>query len=909
MIMTLLKPFATILLFFFCTVAFAQGELPLDSLELSGEETCEELNFLNEGYYNKGDILQAIKVAEQAMNICNESNGVHYAYALNNMGLSHKLLGQYEKALPLYIKALEVLEKYSYEDSVRVFNLITKNNIAALYASLGLTDEAMVYAQGTLRKYRLWKIKEKNLRYAMFQNTLATIYNIKRQFELSSDHYKEGLNFLKEMGLENSMNYGVFLSNLSQVYAEAGQLDTALVTAVKALNLIKETVGENHIYYGIASNNLGSIYLRQKEYDEAEKAFLEAIRCIEQFSGKNHIDYEKVPFNLANTLRGKGDPYRAQSYFEEALQLCDGQINRSFGILSEYGREKFIDYMRMRFDGYASFAIQEHERIPRSSELMYDNALHLKGLLLDQSKKVFHSLKSDSSLLQKHQEWLEARQYISFFYSAPIRPDSSKLAALEARARKLEGEMVQSSPVFAQARKRVSWKDVRDSLGATEAAVEFLHFNFYRGNTSDSVLYCALVLRKDFEQPRLVYLFEEREMEDWLSYPPNSPEDYVEEIYRGEKRAPVRADYSRLYEMAWEPLDSLLEGAQKVYYSPSGLLHRLSFPAIPVNSSLFLSDKYRLQYVESSRELAAKTSEKPKISNGILYGGVEFGADSLALARGVQGGSKKILTFNEGGQELVGAGRAATRPETEATYLPVKPALADPLTAKKDGPFRSGNRGESLSSLPATREEVSELEKVYQSKGIRCLSLQGAEATEESFRLFGASVPAPSTLHLATHGFFFPEADKPAGSLKQGFKYSDNPLFRSGLALAGADNTWQGNPPWQGLEDGILTAYEISNLDLSATQLVVLSACNTALGDIRGSEGVYGLQRAFKIAGAGHLLMTLWKIPDNRQVVEFMSAFYTYWFEQGDIHEAFYRTQEDMKKKYEPYVWGAFVLI
>ncbi|MCO6493653.1 MAG: CHAT domain-containing protein [Phaeodactylibacter sp.] len=907
--MTLLKPFGAILLFFFCTVVYAQVELPLDNLELSGDEPCEELNFLNEEYYNKGDILQAIKVAEQAMKVCNESNGVHYAYALNNMGLSYKLLGQYEKALPLYIKALEVLEKYSYEDSVRVFNLVTMNNIATLYASLGLADEALSYAQETVRKYQFLQIKEKNIRYGMFQNTLASIFSIKKQYEKSLDHYKKAQNFLTERGLENSIYYGAFLSNMVHTYVDADQLDTALTTVVEALKLIKDTAGENHLYYGIASNNLGSIYLRQGEFEKAEKAFRETLRCIEHSVGKNYIDYEKVPFNLANTLKGKGDPYSAQSYFEEALVLCDSQINRSFGILGEYNREKFIDHIRMRFDGYASFAVEEHERIPRARELLYDNALHLKGLLLDQSKKVFHSLKGDSSLLQKHQEWLEARQYLSYFYAAPTRPDSSKLAALEAKVRKLEGEMIQSSPVFAQARKRVSWKDVRDSLGETEAAVEFLHFNFYRGNTSDSVLYCALVLRKDFERPRLVYLFEEQEMEDWLSYQPTSPVDYIEEIYRGEKRAPVRPDYSRLYEMTWEPLDSLLRGVQKVYYSPSGLLHRLSFPAIPVNSGLFLSDKYRLQYVESSRELAVETREEPEISDGILYGGVAFGADSLDLAQGVSGSSEKILTWHRGNQELLGAGSWAMRSEIQAAYLPVKPPLVSPLAGRRERPFRSGNRGESLSSLPATKEEVLELERVYQSKGIRCLKLTGTEATEESFRLFGASVPSPPTLHLATHGFFFPDEDKPAGSLKQGFKYSDNPLFRSGIALAGADNAWKGNPPWEGMEDGILTAYEISNLDLSNTQLVVLSACETALGDIRGSEGVYGMQRAFKIAGAGHLLMTLWEIPDNRQVVEFMSAFYTYWFEKGDIHEAFYRTQEDMKKKYEPYVWGAFVLI
>ncbi|MCO6488168.1 MAG: CHAT domain-containing protein [Phaeodactylibacter sp.] len=131
------------------------------------------------------------------------------------------------------------------------------------------------------------------------------------------------------------------------------------------------------------------------------------------------------------------------------------------------------------------------------------------------------------------------------------------------------------------------------------------------------------------------------------------------------------------------------------------------------------------------------------------------------------------------------------------------------------------------------------------------------------------------------------------------------------MHLAGSLRAWRDEPPLRGFDDGILYAYEVSNLNLSNTKLVVLSACETGLGDIRGSEGVYGLQRAFKLAGAQHLIMSLWKISDDA-TVDFMETFYRNWLsgEEMDIRAAFARTQKAMREKYkDPYLWGAFVLI
>ena len=182
---------------------------------------------------------------------------------------------------------------------------------------------------------------------------------------------------------------------------------------------------------------------------------------------------------------------------------------------------------------------------------------------------------------------------------------------------------------------------------------------------------------------------------------------------------------------------------------------------------------------------------------------------------------------------------------------------------------------------------------------------------------------SPEMIHFATHGFFYPEiksnkiemekvvfrGSNTSDILNQpAFMHSENPLLRSGILLSGASRAWQNQPAIEGVEDGTLTAYEVSNMNLYNTQLVVLSACQTGLGDIKGSEGVFGLQRAFKMAGVRYIIMSLWNVPDY-QTSELMTLFYTNWLNGMDIKEAFSKAQQIMRKKYDPFYWAAFVLI
>jgi CHAT domain-containing protein len=217
--------------------------------------------------------------------------------------------------------------------------------------------------------------------------------------------------------------------------------------------------------------------------------------------------------------------------------------------------------------------------------------------------------------------------------------------------------------------------------------------------------------------------------------------------------------------------------------------------------------------------------------------------------------------------------------------------------------------------LPGTSAEVLAIKTQANNSRHNATVQMGADATEESLKALNRSSPA--VLHIATHGFFYPDPknikqDDVAALFDVGgrkFKQSDNPLLRSGLAFAGANNAWRAKPA-EGIEDGILTALEVSNMYLPNTKLVVLSACETALGDIQGNEGIYGLQRAFSMAGVPNLVMSLWKVPDH-ETSEFMQVFYQHIFAKKEIRYAFNLAQREMKNRYpySPYKWAAWILV
>jgi CHAT domain-containing protein len=381
----------------------------------------------------------------------------------------------------------------------------------------------------------------------------------------------------------------------------------------------------------------------------------------------------------------------------------------------------------------------------------------------------------------------------------------------------------------------------------------------------DSIYYTALIL-KDKEEPELVYLFEERELDSVLASKGLPYNTSIDKLYTS----------PALYNIIWKPLENKLTEASRIYYAAAGQLHLLNFAAISMAGSKTISDKYKLIQLNTTASVINKSDETINSSDNILlYGGIIYSADSTSLIE-----ASKKYSFDGG-------------------------------LATRSMPLAFGGADE-IPLLPGTEVEVDAIAQEAKRVGYSAKTIKGLDANEESVKAANGK-QSSAVFHFATHGFFNPNpvhlSRKESLSGGKAFMLSSDPLMRSGLMLAGANNVWSGKPI-KGIQDGILTGYEISNLYLPNTKLVVLSACETGLGQIEGSEGVYGLQRAFKIAGTQNLVMSLWRIPDNT-TAEFMQIFYKNLFAKKSIMQAFDEAQSAMKNKYraQPHKWAGIILI
>jgi CHAT domain-containing protein len=323
-------------------------------------------------------------------------------------------------------------------------------------------------------------------------------------------------------------------------------------------------------------------------------------------------------------------------------------------------------------------------------------------------------------------------------------------------------------------------------------------------------------------------------------------------------------------------LESYLNGIKKITYSPAGKIFGIALEALPVDSVNLLMDKYHMQQYISTRQVALRNVEKLSSKPGsiIFFGNASFTMDSLDLLK-----QKESIT-------------------------------SDNISTSVYTPENRGSNSNDWPDLPGTAEEVDKIKQLFTQNKITAGAFLQASATEENLKALNNK--SPQILHIATHGFFLPVPSNKKKGLgtdnNNTYTLADDPLLRSGLMFAGCNYAWSGKTPIEGVEDGIATAYEISQLNLSNTELVVLSACETALGDVKGSEGVFGLQRAFKMAGVKKMIVSLWQVPD-KETAELMTTFYTNWFNGQTITESFYNAQSAMRKKYSPYYWAAFVLV
>lgn len=412
------------------------------------------------------------------------------------------------------------------------------------------------------------------------------------------------------------------------------------------------------------------------------------------------------------------------------------------------------------------------------------------------------------------------------------------------------------------------WEDIRATLNKDEVAIEFIHIledNLLHLKTIDTI-YCALLLRSDSTYPELVRLCKEKDLKQAIASSPY--------------------DGKNVYPLIWKPIEKHLKGISEVYLAPCGILNRISFPGLK-RKKHYLTEEYEIHQVLSTKDIPEIkqriNAPVPDVKRAVIFGGADYGISLAELAE-IDKDMEKDTRWNLTGNML-------NRMDTL--------------------------RGEGFDYLPGSGREAREIGEVLEKMNWQTTIRTDASATETCFKSY-SSDSSPELLHISTHGFYFPQAKRRPtrkdrtvrDEEKSFFRITDDPLMRSGLAFSGINNSWNGKEVPSDTDDGILTAYEVSRMNLTNTQLVVLSACDTGLGEIREGEGVYGLQRGFRLAGVQSMIVSLWKVPD-KETVELMKAFYSSWTDGTSIHTAFSNAQKAMKEKYpdQPEKWAGFILI
>lgn len=365
---------------------------------------------------------------------------------------------------------------------------------------------------------------------------------------------------------------------------------------------------------------------------------------------------------------------------------------------------------------------------------------------------------------------------------------------------------------------------------------------------ADSVL-VALVLRPGYDSPHYVRLCFTKDVADLL---------HTTDSFPAETRTRRLYTYGRspLYDLLWRPLEKELQGVKTVYYSPTAFLHRIAFAALPVSADSCLIDRYDLRYVTTTARLLLPANRR-RAATATVFGGISYSP----------GQAEAAMQAGDGNRAAV---------EEEFAYLAETKAEADTITSDM-----------RLAAIEAGK-------------------YTGELATEPAF--YSLDGNSTDIIHIATHGFYIPDTEAGTNLFLANHPSSKHsPMQRTGLAFAGANTTWAGAGGPDN-NDGILTANELSLLDLGRADLVVLSACETALGDY-SIEGVFGLQRGFKEAGAHTLILSLWSVND-KATASFMQDFYRHWLGGATKHEAFTKAVASLRRTHPtPFFWAAYVML
>ena len=836
-------------------------------------DVATSLNNLAELYHDQGKYVEAEPLSRRALAISEKTLGPdHHAVgaSLNTLALLYQFQGEYAEAEPLYRRSLAISEKALGPDHLDVATSL--DNLAILCYFQGKYGEAEPLSRRALA------IREKIL---------------------GPDH----------LDVATSQN------NLAGLYEAQGKYAEAEPLFRRSLAISEKALGPDHPDGANFLSNQARLYRTQGKYAEADPLSRRALAISEKILGPDHPDVAKSLIDLAHLEAISNRLETALSLMQRALRIDEHTMDNVFSLASEREKFAFLGTVAFRFEILQNLVAQKLRTDPEAVRTALDAALRRKGLVLEALSREREALLASANpdaagIARRFQGTCSGLASLSLAGPGKLLLEvyRNRLTELEVEKERLEKELSGLSKVYEASRRsrQVNADSVVQALQPGTVLVEYVGyqtFDFRAMGTEKkwgAYRYLAFVLPSGKEaHPALIDLGEAAAIDEAVRVFRQEVTHASETISRvGEAEAErlLAEKGKRVYELAFAPLRKAIGESRVLHIAPDGALNLIPFGVLPDERGRYLAETYQLNYLSSGRDL------------------LRFGPE--------QASGTGVMVLADPDYDLSVGGKVAT----------VQPPGGSQTLAMRGGVDRSGDLKQMMwRRLENTGKEAEAIGKALGGQQVQVYV--GGQALEEVVK----GVRSPRILHLATHGFFLEDQDRsawlegaeatrgsqiaallpgPASASRPGpgAMNIENPLLRSGLVLAGANRLGQ-TPLGEGADDGILTALEVSGMSLWGTDLVVLSACETGVGEALQGEGVFGLRRAFQLAGARTVVMSLWSVPDEETaglMVDFYGRLKGGKGKSQALREAMLGQMRGRRERVgasHPYYWGAFVCV
>lgn len=871
-------------------------------------DTATALNNLGELYLNAGEYAKTLPILQRGLAIREKIIGAEdpdTANSLSNLGAFYYYTGDYANTELLWKQALAIREKSLGPGHPATATSV--NNLAFLYETKGdFTNAEALYQRALAINESVLGAEHPTTATALMN--LANIYKVKGDYPKATPLLQRALGiYEKTLGAEHPDVANALIS-LASVYKSIGDYTNAEALLQRALTIREKALGPDHPDTGIALNDLGALYNRSGNYPKARPLLQRELAIYEKTLGAEHPDTATALNNLAYTFNGLSDYANAEPLFLRALAIREKTLGLDHPLMAEslnnlamfyVGRrdvEQAINFRRRAsvieernialnaqvgserqksmylatLKGASEFTISLHVRSAPNNSMARDLALttilQRKGRTLDAMADGVAALRRradsrDRALLDRLQS---AQSKLAEVVLNGLHEDSpsehrARVRSAGEEVEKLEAEVSQRSSEFRAQSQPVSIGAIQAAIPAQAALVEFFSYQpFDVGEEQRS------------ERRYVAYTLRHAGAAQWVDLGETGKIDEAVAQFRGALRNTKRRDIKQLARnvdrLVMQPIRPLLGKTLRILLSPDGALNLVPFAALVDEQNHYLVKRFEFSYLTSGRDLLRlQVRHESK--------GAEQ-QPAIIVANPVFGESKAIGTAPKRGLKL--------------TYGP------------GDGTVLAGYY---FPPLPGTADEAGALKRMMTDAAV----LEQAQATESAIK----RLEHPRILHIATHGFFLdsqttsqPTRGISLLSVMGDARQTENPLLRSGLALAGANLGRASNG-----DDGILTAQEAAGLNLWGTKLVVLSACDTGVGEVKTGEGVYGLRRALVLAGSETQMMSLWPVSD-RGTRDLMIEFYRA-LQHGSGRSKALRAMQlrllTRPDRSHPYFWASFI--